>query len=714
MRFGSPARLLIGPRILGDCNAERAVAGCAVRRRHGVALAVALSTASMPVHAEAPQTLPAVDVVEKYDNPVGVFDAASQGTVTGSGIRRRPLERPGEVLESVPGLIVTQHSGDGKANQFFLRGYNLDHGTDFATWVAGMPVNMPTHAHGQGYTDLNFLIPELIERIDYSKGPYYAENGDFSSVGVARMAYFYRLPANLALASVGSFQYGRALLAGSPEVGNGNLLYALEYATTDGPWEHPQSLDKYNVVLQYAQGTPANGFNLTGMAYKANWNSTDQIPLRAVNDGMLSRFGAIDATDGGSSSRYSVSGQWNRSEGNVMQAATLYAVWSSLDLFSNFTYFLDDPVHGDQFNQSERRFLFGGEVSSTWFGLWGDRQMYNTLGLQGRRDRLTPVGLYLTAARERLSTTREDQVTVANLSPYFANRFQWTDWFRTIAGVRADFFRFEVDSNIEANSGSESQSKVSPKFSAIFGPWANTEYFVNWGQGFHSNDARGTTTRVDPKTGDPVQPVSPLVRTTGYEIGVRSAPTAGLTGSLALWELSQDSELLFIGDAGTTEASRPSKRTGVELLAQFVPRPGLSLDLTAAYTKARFTGDDPTDAGKHVPGAPQSVASAGVTYDAGEGWFGAIRWRYFGPRPLDESGDVRSSSTSLTNARLGYAFNSSSRLWLDVFNLFDRKDDDVSYYYVSRLPGEPPEGIADVHFHPVESRAVRLTLSLAY
>jgi hypothetical protein len=661
---------------------------------------------------DEPVMLPRVEVVERYDNPIGVFDAASEGIATGQGLQLRPIARPGEVLESVPGLIVTQHSGDGKANQFFLRGYNLDHGTDFATWVAGMPVNMPTHAHGQGYTDLNFLIPELIDRIQFSKGPYFAENGDFSSVGTARIVYLNRLPANIASLTAGSFSYGRVLFAGSPEVGPGNLLYALEYQTTDGPWDTPENFGKYNGVLRYAQGTSSNGFSITGMAYKADWTSTDQIPLRAVNAGLLDRFGTVDPTDGGNTRRYSMSGLWNQADGAVARSASLYAVWSRFDLYSNFTYFLDNPTQGDQFQQSEKRFFWGGDYAQTWFGRWGERSVNNTLGIQFRQDRLSPVALYLTEGRQRYDVVREDQVTVGNISPYFANRTEWTPWFRTVAGVRADFYSFEVDSNVAANSGQESQSKVSPKLSAIFGPWANTEYFLNWGQGFHSNDARGTTIRVDPRTGDPVDPVSPLVRTTGYEAGLRSAPIEGLTTSLALWALEQDSELLFVGDAGTTEASRPSERTGVEWLIQYAPYSWLSMDLTLAFTRARFTGDDP--AGNYIPGAPDRVASAGITVNQGLGWFGAVRWRYFGPRPLDESGSVYSSSTSLVNARLGYSFTPKVRLWLDVFNLFDREDDDVTYYYVSRLPGEPPEGVADIHFHPVESRAARVTLAISY
>jgi hypothetical protein len=657
--------------------------------------------------------LPTVEVTAaRYQNDIGTSDAATQGVVTREGIEKRPLLRPGEVSEAVPGMIVTQHSGDGKANQFFLRGYNLDHGTDFATWVAGMPVNMPTHAHGQGYTDLNFVIPELISRVNYNKGPYFAEDGDFGSAGSARIFYANKLPLNLAAFTAGAFDYRRAVFAGSPEFGSGALVYGLEYQQNDGPWDNPNDFAKWNGVLRYAQGAAENGFSLTGMAYKADWNSTDQIPRRAVDSGLIGRFGAIDPTDGGTSSRYSFSGDWRSSGSDAASAISVYAIKSRLNLFSNFTYFLDDPVNGDQFEQAESRVTLGGQGSHTWYGRLGERSMLNTLGLQVRRDRMTPVALYSTVARERLSTTREDRVTVESAAPYFSNTVEWTRWFRTVAGLRADFYRFVVNSNIAENSGKASDSMVSPKLSAIFGPWAKTEYFLNWGRGFHSNDARGATITVDPKTGDPAERVSPLVRTTGYEAGVRTQAVHNVTTSLALWELKQDSELLFVGDAGTTEPSRPSKRTGIEWLVQWLPRPWMALDLTAAFTRARFTDEDP--AGDRIPGAPESVASAGLTVDSVNGWFGSLRWRYFGPRPLTEDNSVRSQSTSLVNARLGYALTKQVRAYLDVFNLFDRSASDIDYFYVSRLQGEPAGGVSDVHFHPVEPRALRATLALTY
>jgi hypothetical protein len=664
--------------------------------------------------------LPAVVVQASDENAVGNWDTASQGAVSRETIEKRPLSRPAELLENVPGLIVTQHSGEGKANQYFLRGYNLDHGTDFATWVAGMPVNMPTHAHGQGYTDLNFMIPELVSRVLYTKGPYFAEDGDFSSAGTARILYAESLPSNIAALTAGQFGYQRTVLAGSPAVGAGRLLYGFEYQHADGPWLQPNRFHKTSGVLRYAQGTKANGFNLTAMAYQAGWNATDQVPLRAVADGTLSRDGTVDATDGGFSSRYSLSGEWRQSLGNISRNANFYVIRSRLNLFSDFTYFLKNPVNGDQFEQSDRRVILGAAASQSWFSRNDNsnnndgndsRQTWNTLGLQLRRDRLSPVALYNTQARQFLSVTREDRVTVASVAPYFSNTIVWNDKLRTIAGVRADFHDFDVASNNAANSGKARDTLVSPKFSAIFGPWSKTEYFVNYGHGFHSNDARGTTIAVDPVSGNPARRVDPLVRTIGYEAGVRSEIVPRLTASAVAWQLKQGSELLFAGDAGTTQPSRASRRQGLELLAQYQPRSGVALDLSLALTRARFRDVDPV--GSYIPGAPARVASAGATLESPNGWFTSLRWRYFGQRPLIEDNSVRSGSTSLVNARAGYALSKSLKVQLDSYNLLNRRNNDIDYYYASRLAGEPAAA-SDIHFHPVERRAFRVSMTLRY
>ncbi|WP_075791269.1 TonB-dependent receptor [Massilia putida] len=673
------------------------------------ALAGALALAR-PCHAEEPEVPEAavVRVGGHYDNAVGTSDAASQGTITADLIANRPALRTGEILEFVPGMIVTQHSGDGKANQYFLRGFNLDHGTDFATYVDAIPVNMRTHAHGQGYSDLNCLIPELVQRIDYKKGTYFADEGDFASAGAAHIRLANSLPQGLASLSLGSYGYLRGVLADSVKAANGTLLYGLELNRNDGPWDLPERVRKYAGELRYSQGSRDDGFDLTAMAYRNRWNATDQIPLRAVESGQVGRFGNLDPTDGGDSARYSLAYGMRKRDGDGQLELNAYVLHSTLDLFSDFTYFLADPERGDQFEQSERRTMAGLDAAQSWSATLGGFEMRNKVGLQTRYDRLAPVAIHVTAARTRTATVREDQVREASAGLYAESAVRWNAWLRSAVGVRYDAYRFRIASSIAGDSGRARDHIVSPKLSLVFGPWNKTEYFVNVGRGFHSNDARGTTQTRLPD-GGPSSPVTPLVPTRGGELGVRSEAIPGLQSSLALWRLDIDSELVFVGDAGETAPSRASRRTGIEWNNHYIVRPGLLLDLDLAASRARYTRVDP--AGDAIPGSLDRVASFGVTLDAPGPWLAAVELRHFGPRPLIEDGSVSSASTTLVNLRAGYRLRRNTSLSLDIFNLFDKKASDIDYYYQSRLTGEGPDGVNDIHFHPVEPRSLRLTLA---
>ena len=663
-----------------------------------------------------------IEVVGHYANRVGTSEAASSGTITQQLIEDRPILRPGEVLELVPGLIVTQHSGAGKANQYFLRGFNLDHGTDFQTNLDGMPVNLRTHAHGQGYTDLNFLIPELIGRIDYYKGPYFASKGDFASAGAADIHYVEDLPANLFQATGGSFGYYRGLAAGSPEIAGGRLLYALEYMHNDGPWVNPDNYRQLNGVLRYTHSVGDAKLSVTAMAYVGNWNATDQIPLRAVQDGQVGRFGAIDPTDGGSSHRYSLSAGWRQEIGGGVLRANVYAIRYDLALFSNFTYFLYDPVNGDQFEQADNRWYYGSSGSWTRTGVIAGLPSQVQVGWEARQDRIAPIGLYHTVARERLSTTRQDSVTETSGALFAEVQSTWASWMRTILGLRYDEYLFDVTNEYSfflqgadpRNSGRATAGRASPKASAIFGPWARTELYANFGYGFHSNDARGVMTNFDPTSGARVQPVTPLVQTRGGELGARTEIIPGVQTSLALWLLDLDSELVFTGDAGTTEPSRPSRRQGIEWSTRWQPIHWLLVDLDVAYSHARFTAPDPADpgAGPYIPGSIETAASAGATIHQLGPWSASLFMRYFGPRPLIEDDSVRSPAATIFNAQVSYRISKAVSLTLDVFNLLDAQVDDIAYYYTSRLRGEPAAGVNDVHFHPAEPRSVRGTLAI--
>jgi TonB dependent receptor/TonB-dependent Receptor Plug Domain len=686
-------------------------------------LACSLTTwAQIAPATSAAAQLDPVTVQGNYDNAVSSSDAASQGSVNAALIDSRPTLRPAEVLEFVPGVIVTQHSGDGKANQYFLRGFNLDHGTDFATFVGGMPVNMPTHAHGHGYSDLNWLLPELVSRINYKKGPYYADEGDFSSAGAVHIRLFDSLPSGIAAVTLGENAYRRGLLANSTKLGEGKLLYAIEAAHNNGPWQSPEKFHRVNGVLRYSFGETGNKSSVTAMAYSAGWNSTDQIPQRAVDQGLVGRFGTLDPSDGGRTARYSLSYETERTLADGNFKLNAYAVQSRLDLYSNFSYFLENPidtkpdaVNGDQFEQAEHRKLFGLAASRTWNTQLGGRDTSFRAGLQLRHDRLDPVGLYSTVARVRAATIQESTVRQTSAGVYGEAATQWAPWLRSIVGLRADHFDFKVASSIDANSGGRSASIVSPKLSFVFGPWDKTEFFANVGSGFHSNDARGATTTVAAKdpTGPAIKPVDPLVRSKGFELGARTEVIAGLQSSLALWSLQLNSELLFVGDAGETEASRASKRQGVEWNNHYIATPWLLLDADFSASRSRFTEPDLADPklGDHIPGSIKTVVSLGATVVELGPWFGQFQVRYFGPRPLIEDNSQRSKATTLAYLRVGYQFNRNLKAALDVFNLFGRKGSDIDYYYASRLRGEPAEGVKDIHFHPVEPRSLRLSFT---
>jgi hypothetical protein len=638
---------------------------------------------------------------------LGIADSASAGSVRQKDLLLQPVYRPGELLEAAPGVIVSQHSGEGKANQFYLRGFNLDHGTDLATFVDGMPVNQRSHAHGQGWTDLNFLIPELTARLDYKKGPYSAREGDFASAGSAQLTYANRLVQDVATVTLGQNGFARTALAGSPALAGGNLLYALELVHNDGPFTHPDDYRKVNGVLRYSRGYANNGWNVTAMAYHGQWNATDQIPERAVDSGALGRYDALDPSDGGEARRISLSGSWRRTAADSASKVSAYLIRNQLDLYSNFTYFDVDPVNGDQFSQPDRRVTSGADATHTWH-LHRENKITSdlTVGAQVQNDNVFN-GLYGTRARQRLSTTRADQVVESSMALFVEAATRWSDTFRTVAGVRADGYRFDVRSDRLENSGRASDRLVSPSLNLAFGPFGLTEFYANIGNGFHSNDARGTVTTVDPKSGEPVGSTPGLVRSHGMELGVRTEAIPKNQTSLSVYRLDFDSELTFVGDEGTTEAGPPSRRYGFEFSNYYKPFKWLSIDFDAAFAHARSRGTTP--GANYLPGAVEGVGQFGLTVDRLGPWSGALRLRYFGPRPLVEDNSVRSQASLTLNGRVGYRVGNGMRVEVEGFNLTNRRDAAVSYFYASRMQGESVAH-EDVHFHPIEPRSLRVTL----
>jgi hypothetical protein len=640
----------------------------------------------------------------------GEARSASEGVISQMDLAIRPLLRPGDVLEAVPGLIVTQHSGSGKSNQMFLRGFNLDHGTDFATHVNGMPVNMRSHGHGQGYTDINFLIPETIERATFVKGPYHAELGDFSSAGGVRIDTFNRLPNRITLGA-GENGFGRLLAMGALEHGTVTTSAAVEHQVYDGPWSDiDEDVDKINALVTLSGSDDVSRWSTSAMYYDNTWNSADQIPQRAVDSGVIDELGSLDRTLGGATQRASLSGEYEHQHDDHRTRWRGYVIDYELDLWSNFTYFLEDPSNGDQFQQVDDRTIYGGSYDRYWVS-GADDHFHHNLGLALRYDAIDTIGLYHSQQRQRLDTVREDSLDQFSAGLHYELEWRFAQDWRTVLGIRGDYFRFDVDAGDPRNAGKDDDTIVSPKGSLIYTLSPDSELYLSAGYGFHSNDARGVTIRIDPATGEVASPVDALVKSTGAELGFKTVWVEGWNASLALWHLRLDSELLFVGDAGATEASRGSERWGIEFNNFWSINDIWSVEADIAWTDAQFRGDAPE--GNRIPGALEWVVSGAVSAQFPSGWFGSLRARYFDEAPLVEDNSVTSDGSAMVNLALGWS-GDLYRFQLDVLNLLDSNDHDIDYFYASRLPGEPNEGIEDRHYHVFEPRQVRVYASRSF
>lgn len=678
-----------------------------------MSLAATAFAAGLP-SVEEP-SLETVVVKGRGQDMTGIADTASEGVVTAKQLAARPLLRAAEVMEAVPGMIVTQHSGDGKANQYFLRGFNLDHGSDFATYINDMPVNMVTHAHGQGYMDLNFLIPELVGTMRYRKGVYTAEDGDLAVTGSARIDYARVLAAPFLDMTVGEHGYKRGLLAGSQKVGDFNLLGALELVGNDGPWDQPEGLVKRNGVVRLSNGTAANGYAITAMAYEANWTATEQVPERAVQSGEIGRYGTFAPTDGGKTHRYSLTGEWGVTDEKGGWRANAYVVDYGLNLFSTPSAALNG-----QHEQADKRLTWGGQLARSNIYGWGGKETVATLGSQFRQDNISGLGLYQTVNRQRISITREDEV-VENAFAIFADAHtQWSPWLRTTVGLRWDNFYADVDNKAGAfntnNDGTSSEQKLSPKLGLVLGPFGKTEFYANWGKGFHSNDARGTTATTNPVDGTATSSIPFIATATGSEVGVRTQPLANWHSSVTLWQIALDSELVYIGDEGVTEPKGSSRRYGLEW-SNYYSNDGLILDADVALSHAAFT--ESTNGGKHVPNAIPLTASFAATLDNGGDWFGGLRLRYLGAYPLEETGQEKSTPFWTTNLKVGYRYDKRIQLTADVLNLFNSKANDIEYFGSACTATEGAgcgggNGIDGRLIHPLEPRTLRVGMRINF
>ena len=665
-------------------------------------------------------------VVARADDMTGIASSAAEGATGYEDLETRPILRTGEIVETVPGVIATQHSGGGKANQYFLRGFNLDHGTDLSLRVDGMPVNMPTHGHGQGYADLNFLVPELIETVQFRKGTYFANVGDFSAAGSTDVVLRSRLPRAEVRAGLGGNGFQRALLMGSTQAGEGDLMGAFDYYHYDGPWEKPDDFNKLNGLLRYSRSSAKSHWSITAMGYAGDWEASDQIPLRAAGE-TVPLFGYVDPFPNGDSSRYSLSGEYHWHSNGALTSLGAYVISYDLNLVSNFTYCLEygTPtecgVEDDAFKQTDDRRIYGLRTDQSRVSSWGNRNLTWRYGIEGQyHDIENSLGRAVNGDSRPGGLIASYEVGELMLGVFGDLEIGWTDKVRMTAGIRGDYYDADVATELIENTGRRDDSIFSPKLSFIFGPWSSTELYLNWGRGFHSNDARGWVATIDPVTLESIDPADPLVRADGADIGVRTTFIEGLQSTLTLFRLELDSELVYLGDAARTEPGPPSRRTGIELANFYRLRPWVSLEFDVTLTDAEFT--DLPQGETEIPGSVGRTVQMGVALGRTAGWFGTLRWRYFGDIPLTEDGTVRGRSSSLVNGRLGYGFRNGLRLVVEGFNLLDREDPDIQYYYASRLPAdlspsgriEPVAGVEDIHFHPMENRTFRMWLEYGF
>lgn len=638
---------------------------------------------------------------------IGTATSGSQGVVGYRDFENKPLSRVGELVENVPGVIATQHSGTGKANQYFLRGFNLDHGTDFAGYVDGVPVNMRTHGHGQGYLDLNFLIPELVERIDYRKGPYFTDAGDFTAAGTVKFTTVDRLAHPLIQVTGGSYGYYRALAAGSRSVGGGELLAALDGTLSNGPWDLDEDLKKINGLVKYTGGTAERGWSIGLTGYHASWNATDQVPERAIKSGLIDRFGNIDPELGGRTTRLGLTGNAKLGQTEI----NLYGVYYRFRLTSNFTYFLNDPVNGDQFKQRDHRGQFGGSIRHHIPAHVGNVPVAITIGGESRWDHIGKIGLYNSIAGRTSGTVRQDKVDEYSGAVYAEGTASLTERLRLTLGIRGDLYGYNVRAqSLSINSGKGTDGIVSPKAALAWRVTDQVELYGNYGESFHSNDVRGASIRVDPLTGDNVDRVPVLVKARGYELGAR-VELKRFTASIVAYHLSLGSELVFVGDGGSTEPNDATRRYGAEATVFWRPDDWLTLDLAGAVTRARFHNVEPGQT--RIPNSVDEVVSAGAALDFGKGITGSLRLRHFGKAPLIEDDSARSKPTTLVNAGVYYA-PGNIKLSVDILNIFGSRDNDITYFYASRLQGEPAAGVEDYHLHPVEPRQLRVSARYSF
>jgi len=607
-------------------------------------------------------------------------------------LENTPVKNSQEVLRKVPGLIIGQHAGGGKAEQIFLRGFDIDHGTDINLTVDGLPVNMVSHAHGQGYSDLHFLIPETLDKIEFGKGPYYAEKGDFTTAGYVAFKTKDKVKNSFISQEIGDFNTFRTVgVFKLLETETSNAYVASSLNTFDGPYESPQNFNRFNIMGKYNfEISGDQKISLLASHFTSKWDASGQVPQRAVDAGLIDRFGAIDDTEGGSTSRtnFLVSHSKKLSDNSKLESSAYFSQYN-FELFSNFTFFLEDPVNGDQIRQFEDRTILGFQTAySEDVSLFGNDFEY-TAGAGVRYDDVNDIQLSRTKNRdellERLAFGNVDQI---NSFGFIKTKYTTGD-FTLAPELRLDYFKFDYENKLTETYDNKSESKVfaSPKFNVTYSPNQQLQLVAKTGIGFHSNDARVVIVN----SGEDILPVA-----YGADLGAIYKVNEKLVFNSAVWALFLEQEFVYVGDAGIVEPSGKTRRTGIDFGARYEALDWLYLFGDINYTYARSTEE--TEGEDYIPLAPDLTSTGGVSFENLGAFSGGLNYRYIKDRPANEDNSIVAEGYFVTDFTANYTYRNFI-FSVVVENLFDTEWNETQFATESRLLNEP-EAVEEIHFTP--------------
>jgi len=604
----------------------------------------------------------------------------------------QPVNSSQELLQKVPGLFIGQHAGGGKAEQIFLRGFDIDHGTDLSITVDDMPVNMVSHAHGQGYSDLHFLIPETVEQIQFEKGSYTTQKGNFATAGFVNFKTKSHLDQNLIKLELGQYNSGRVLgLFNLLEDEKQAAYIATEYQATDGVFESPQHFNRLNLFGKYSlNSSPNNQFSLTAAHFQSSWDASGQIPVRAVNQGLISRFGAIDDTEGGQTSRTNIRLAHKKIiDANSLIKSSLY--WSKYDfeLYSNFTFFLEDSINGDQIKQQEDRNLYGLNTEYQRFFHFHQLEGHLVAGLQLRADQVKNNELSHTLNRRTtLEQIQFGDIEEKNAAIYLGANLNMGKWSLQ-PSLRLDYFDFAYINHLSAQYDHQSTKKniLSPKLNIAYQSSNRLQFYLKGGKGFHSNDSRLVLAQ-------DVEEILPA--TYGFDLGTSWKITPKMFINLAYWYLYMEQEFVYVGDAGIVEASGRSQRQGIDLSYRYQPISSLFFNLDANYTYARAMEEEKGQ--DFIPLAPDFTLRAGLSYKHPKGFYGSFNLRHINDRPANEDKSILAEGYTLVDANIGWRFPKFD-FALQAQNLFNTEWKETQFATTSRLAQENSP-VEEIHFIP--------------